>query len=82
MDAAEVVAQDTKEVLMTLHPDRRCPHCGGPDIDHIPGPKTRTVCCRECGWCGLPEELYTAQDFADDAGDRLFHERVDARVTP
>lgn len=41
-----------------------CPHCGSPDIRQLRGPITRTVCCGGCGWCGHPDRLVTAQEFA------------------
>ena len=68
---------------MTPHStfDLLCPECGSPEISELDHEwrdrKLPHANCIVCGWCGYHEELVTAADLAADAGDVLFHERVD-----
>ena len=54
--------------------DWLCPDCGSPEVGDLGG-KYRE--CLKCGFLGTEDELVTAADLAADAGDVLFHERVD-----
>ena len=64
-------------VLFADHSGSLCPHCKSDDIRELPGIRTRTVFCAECGWCGPRDHLVSEADAAADAGDGEYHRRVD-----